>query len=165
MAGQAYAAKASGPLRIHPDNPRYFTDSSGQAIYLTGSHTWYNLQDSGTIGEPLTHFDYDAYLDLLQSSGHNFMRMWAWEGGVNDKYCEPLAYSRNGPGTALDGKPKFDLNQFDQEYFDRLRNRVVAAGHRGIYVSIMLFQGWSIYSHGYGNPWPLHPFNKANNIN
>ena len=29
----------------------------------------------------------------------------------------------------------------------------------------MLFQGWSIYSHGYGNPWPVHSFNKANNIN
>jgi len=154
-----------GPLRVHPDNPRYFTDDSRKAIYVTGSHTWYNLQDSGTIGEPLTRFDYNAYLDLLQSSGHNFMRMWAWEGGVNERYCEPLAYSRTGPGTALDGKPKFDLKQFNQEYFDRLRSRVVAAGQRGIYVSIMLLQGWSIYSHGYGNPWPLHPFNKANNVN
>jgi len=165
MAGQAYASKATGPLRVHPANPRYFTDDSGKAIYLTGSHTWYNLQDSATIGEPLTHFDYDAYLDLLQSSGHNFVRMWAWEGGVNERYCEPLAYNRTEPGMALDGKPKFDLNQFDQEYFDRLRTRVATAGRRGIYVSIMLFQGWSIYSHGYGNPWPLHPFNKANNIN
>jgi len=91
--------------------------------------------------------------------------MWAWEGGVNEKYCEPLAYARMGTGTALDGKPKFDLEQFDREYFSRLRSRVAAAGQRGIYVSIMLFQGWSIYSHGYGNPWPLHPFNKANNIN
>ena len=165
MTGQAYAAKATGPLRVHPANPRYFADGSGKVIYLTGSHTWYNLQDSGTIGASLTSFDYNAYLDLLESSGHNFMRMWAWEGGGNERYCEPLAYNRTGPGMALDGKPKFDLKQFDQEYFDRLRTRVAAAGHRGIYVSIMLFQGWSIYSHGYGNPWPLHPFNKANNIN
>jgi len=171
MAGQAYAAEATGPLRVHPDNPRYFTDGtktpdgSLRAIYLTGSHTWYNLQDSGTIGEPLTHFNYDAYLEMLQSWGHNFIRMWAWEGGVNDKYCQPLAYSRTGPGSALDGKPKFDLDKFDQEYFTRLRSRVAAADKKGIYVSIMLFQGWSIYSHGYGNPWPLHPFNKANNIN
>ena len=171
MAGQAYAVRAIGPLRVHPANPRYFTDDtkmpngSVKAVYLTGSHTWYNLQDSGTIGEPLTHFDYNAYLDLLQSSDHNFMRMWAWEGGVNERYCEPLAYSRTGPGMALDEKAKFDLRTFNQAYFDRLRTRVAAAGHRGIYVSIMLFQGWSIYNHGYGNPWPLHPFNKANNIN
>ena len=39
------------------------------------------------------------------------------------------------------------------------------AGSPAIDAGIMLFQGWSIYSHGYGNPWPVHPFNKANNIN
>jgi len=164
-------APAKGPLRVHPENPRYFTDAtktrdaSLKAVYLTGSHTWYNLRDSGTIGEPLTHFDYSAYLDLLQSSGHNLMRMWAWEGGVNKNYCAPLAYRRTGPGTAWDEKPKFNLNQFNQEYFDRLRARVVAAGQRGIYVSVMLFQGWSIYDHDYGNPWPRHPFNAANIAN
>ena len=36
---------AKGPLRVHPDNPRYFTDGtrapdgSLKAVYLTGSHT------------------------------------------------------------------------------------------------------------------------------
>jgi hypothetical protein len=79
---------AVGPLRVHPTNARFFTDGtrnpdgSRKAVYLTGSHTWYNLQYSGTIGEPLTCSDYDAYLDLLESSSRNFMRMWAWEGGV-----------------------------------------------------------------------------------
>lgn len=28
---------AAGPLRMHPSNPRYFTDGSGRAVYLTGS--------------------------------------------------------------------------------------------------------------------------------
>jgi hypothetical protein len=27
------------PLEVHPANPRYFTDGSDRAIYLTGSHT------------------------------------------------------------------------------------------------------------------------------
>jgi hypothetical protein len=54
MTGQAYAAKATGPLRVHPANPRYFADGSGKVIYLTESHTWYNLQDSGTIGASLS---------------------------------------------------------------------------------------------------------------
>jgi len=139
-------------------NPRYFTDGSGRAIYLTGSHTWNNLQDSGNPapiarqrglilskagnlrrdlnwcgGEPLTHFDYSAYLDLLAWHGLPAREItakmavpqwWAWEGGVNKNYCEPLAYRRTGPGAALDQKPKFNLNQFNQEYFDRLRARV-----------------------------------------
>jgi hypothetical protein len=161
----ATADKAKGPLRVHPRNPRYFTDGSGKAIYLTGSHTWDNLQDSGTISKPVKRFNYIAYLDLLQSFHHNFVRLWAWEGGVNQSYYEPLCYRRTGPGMALDGKPKFDLKRFDEAYFKRLRERVAAARRRGIYVSVMLFQGWSIYSHGYGNPWPLHPYNRGNNIN
>ena len=33
-------AITGGPLRVHPANGRYFTDASGRAIYLTGSHTW-----------------------------------------------------------------------------------------------------------------------------
>jgi len=170
VAGQS--TKASGPLRIHPTNPRYFTDGkkmsndSLRAVYLTGSHHWNNLQDSAKLGKPLTEkFDYDGYLRFLKKFNHNFMRMWSWEVGENDLYYEPAPWIRTGPGTALDGKPKFDLKQFNPEYFKRLRSRVIAAGDKGIYVSIMLFQGWSIYSHGYGNPWPVHPFNKANNIN
>jgi hypothetical protein len=156
----------NGPLRVLPHNPAYFTDGSGKAIYLTGSHHWNNLQDSGKVKGPLTNqFDYVGYLDLLTRLNHNFMRMWSWEGGENDQYYAPLPWVGTGPGTALDGKPKFDLKQFNQEYFERLRSRVVAARDRGIYVSVMLFQGWSIYSHGYGNPWPVHPFNEANNTN
>ena len=67
-----------GPLRIHPENPRYFTDGSGRAIYLTGSHTWSNLQDQGPK-DPPKPFDYEAYLDFLRERNHNFIRLWAWE--------------------------------------------------------------------------------------
>jgi hypothetical protein len=151
-------AAASGPLRVHPTNPRYFTDGSGKAIYLSGSHTWDNLQDSGEIGKSINTFDYNAYLNLITSYNHNFMRMWAWEGGVNNSYYELLPYVRTSSG-------KYDLNQFNQAYFQRLRSRVMQAGEKGIYVCVMLFEGWSTYDHGYGNPWPLHYFNANNNIN
>jgi hypothetical protein len=32
-------------LKKNPANPRYFTDDTGKGIYLTGSHTWTNLQE------------------------------------------------------------------------------------------------------------------------
>jgi hypothetical protein len=163
---------ATGPLRVSTVNPRYFTDGTKNAdgslkvVYLTGSHHWNNLQDSGKLGTPLAQkFDYDGYLGLLERFNHNYIRMWSWEVGENDLYYDPAPWIRTGPGTASDGKPRFDLKRFNPEYFERLRSRVIAAGDRGIYVSVMLFQGWSIYSHGYGNPWPVHPFNEANNIN
>jgi hypothetical protein len=57
-------APATGPLRIHPSNPRYFTDGSGKAVYLTGSHAWENLKDRGTT-DPPEKFDNEAYLDFL----------------------------------------------------------------------------------------------------
>ena len=49
--------------------------------------------------------------------------MWGpWLDG--DIYFAPLMYKRTGPGLALDGKPKFDVTEFEQAYFDRLRERV-----------------------------------------
>ena len=172
----AVEAGARGPLRVHPKNPRYFTDGTGKAIYLTGSHTWSNLQDQGAK-DPPPRFDYDRYLGFLQKHNHNFIRMWAWEQarwapwsdgkGKNpgDWFIEPNPYARTGPGLARDGKPKLDLSKFDPAYFDRLRQRVQKAGERGIYVSVMLFQGWSSAKGWYGGrPWLGHPFHPDNNV-
>lgn len=160
-----------GPLRVHPTNPRYFADPLGRAVYLTGSHTWTNLQDRGTSVPP-PPFDFDAYLDFLQQQGHNVIRLWAWEHAqwapwTDDRVVfRPLAFRRTGPGGARDGGLRFDLRAFDQDYFDRLRARVLAARERGIYVAVMLFEGWSIDTKGKtGNPWPGHPFHRDNNVN
>jgi len=174
-----HASSAKGPLRVHPKNPRYFTDGSGRAVFLTGSHTWANFQERGVEGET-PDFDYERYLDFMQELGHNFMRMWRWEharwmqfvpGETLIRY-KPMAYMRTGPGNAIDGNRKFDLTRFNQAYFDRLRGRVVAAGERGIYVSVMMFQGFSVEQKGTrgvdpkkGNAWEGHPYNSKNNIN
>ncbi len=162
-----------GPLRLHPENPRYFTDGSGRAIYLTGSHTWLNLQDGGPKFPPAA-FDYDKYFDLLQKQNHNFTRLWNWESPVwvlpdsSMIWLDPLPFQRTGPGNASDGRLKFDLTGFNPGYFDRLRKRVAAAGDRGIYVGIMLFQGFSISRKSKSRkdtPWKYHPLNQANNVN
>lgn len=166
------ALQGTGPLRVHPVNGRYFTNDSGGAVYLTGSHTWNNLQDTG-LTDPPPVFDYAAYLDWMRGLNHNFLRLWSWEqakwsaGTKRDFWFNPLPYRRTGPGTALDGKPKFDVMKFNQAYFDRLRARVRQAGERGIYAAIMLFDGWSITDKhkGQGNPWRGHPFNADNNVN
>ena len=72
---------------------------------------------------------------------------------------KPLPFKRASSG-------KFDFTKFNQEYFNRLRARVIAAGKHGIYASVMLFQGWDIESKGRKvNPFDTHPFNKDNNIN
>lgn len=162
-----------GPLTILPSNPRYFADREGRrAVYLTGSHTWNSVQDWDVSDRPRP-FDYDAYLANLQRYGHNFIRLWSWEQATWVPWTEervsitPTLYLRTGPGRALDGDLRFDLGRFNPEYFQRLRRRVEAARERGFYVSVMLFNGWSIEQKGQraGNPWNGHPFNRANNIN
>jgi Family of unknown function (DUF6298) len=172
------AVLASGPLQVSSKNPRYFTnsnDSNGKVIYLTGAHTWANFQDSGRSNPPPL-FDYSNYLDFLLVNNHNFFRLWTWEQSgpwiqttAENYWFKPMPYQRTGPGMAQDREPKFDLNHFNQVYFDRLHARAEEAGKRGIYVSIMLFNGWSVDSQKgvikSGNPWKTHPFNLKNNIN
>jgi hypothetical protein len=146
------ASPATGPLRVHPTNPRFFADAAGRAVYLTGSHTWGNLADAG--GWPA--FDYDGYLDFLQSYNHNFIRLWS---GYNLGRA-PIPYVRSGPGAATDGDPRVDLSRFDQAFFDRLRSRTIAARDRGIYVGIMLFAPDGAKK----EDWPILFFHPSNNI-
>jgi Putative collagen-binding domain of a collagenase len=173
---EAPSRAMDGPLRVLPTNSRYFTDNSGRAIFLTGSHSHPTIQDRGDTDPPRV-FDYSGFLDFLEQHNHNFTRLWAWEEtqdptaaglGLHMAFTSsPTLWMRTGPGTALDGKPKFDLTQPNPAYLNHLRSRVIAARDRGVYVSIMLFQGWSLEHKGVAgrDPWSAHPFNRNNNVN
>jgi hypothetical protein len=162
----------SGPLRVSEKNPGYFTDNTGKAVYLTGSHTWNNLVDMVRPESP-GNFDYPGYIAWMKSLNHNFMRLWTWEllnwefKAENDEIRNfrifPHPWLRTGPGKAIDGELKFDLTRFNPEYFERLEERVKIAENAGIYVAIMLFEGYGLqfYKTGFEN----HPFNPGNNIN
>src|SRR5687768_1247565 len=79
LAGSvALAAPAAGPLRVHPNNPRYFTDDGRRAVLVTGAHTWNNLVDMGRK-DPPEPFNFAGYLAALERDGHNFIRLWAWD--------------------------------------------------------------------------------------
>lgn len=166
------AQPATGPLRVNPANRRYFTDGSGKAIYLAGSHTWANLPDRGRLNPPGVAFDYSAYMKWMVDHNFNFMRLWTAElpdAGPGPDYSEgnivalPWKWLRTGPGRATDGGLKFDLTKLDQSYFDRMRARTITAGQNGIYVSVMLFNAfeWQFDT----NPEDGDPFVATNNIN
>lgn len=166
--GPAPTTLSRGPLRPQRDNPRYFADGTGRAIFLTGSHTWPNFAtDQGPA-----RFDYAGYLDFLVAHHHNFFRAWVWDvphsvQGINGGpfQWEPLAYERTGPGLATDGRPKFDLTRFNPAFFARLRARTVQAGERGMYVAIMLFQGFAWqYNRSATDGFPLDGRNNVNGI-
>jgi hypothetical protein len=168
-AGMGGAAR--GPLRVDPTNPRYFNDGAGHIVYLTGSHTWQTLKDRG-LTDPPPAFDYPGFLEFLVAHKHNYFRLWTWEqprswNNNTDnlrRYFQPFAWPRTGPGLASDGKPRFDLEKFDQTYFDRIRARVAAAGARGVYVAVTLFDGWDL-ANAYNAVDGGFPPGTGNNVN
>jgi hypothetical protein len=174
-------SQAAGPLVVSDVNPRYFTigsdsQANGPVVYLTGSHFNNNFHDGMGPGKKCADTpevnDYGAYLEFLKEYRLNFIRLWRWEhfksqlpGGQFHWCMSPQPWPRTGPGNAKDGNPKFDLEKFDQAYYDRLRERVAAAGAAGIYVSIMLFEGFGLHLSLPPDNIEGHPFHAANNIN
>lgn len=158
---------ASMLLHVSSANPRYFADGSGNIVYLNAhSGCSFTYQDGwGITSWPSP--------DQLVTNNENLCRNWVWHNSrwediTFGNHAEangligPLPFKRTGPGSALDGQPKFDLNQYDQTFFDGLRTGLIAAASRGIYVTVMLFQG---YSNDTRSPWFGHFFNVNNNIN
>ena len=126
------------PLKIHPDNPRYFQDSTGKALYFAGSSTWFVLQENGHRADKkrITEF-----LDWLEAWGHNYTRVWSYFFYMNNNKGpqKPWPYMRTGPGLANDELPKFDLKKMNAQYVDMVRYFLEEAEKRNIFCSIMLF--------------------------
>ena len=154
-------------------NHHYFQDAKGHAILLVGSQTWNSLQDWGADNSPQP-FDFARFVKFLKDHGHNFTLLWTIE---TPKFCNlpvvaenppqftvsPFPWKRTGPGNATDGKPKFDLNQFNPQYFSQLRSRVEALNQAGIYAGVYLFTGEFLNLYRCADDG--YPFTGANNIN
>ena len=166
---------AAGPLVVSESNPRYFTvapeATDRRVVYLTGSHINNNFHDGmgfmrtarrpGTVRLPRVLRAPQRPRPQL----HPPLALGAVQiplPGANVHFCM-TPWPRSGPGTAKDGKPKFDLDLFDQAYFDRLRERVIAAGSEGIYASVMLFEGFSLHLTAPPDNIEAAPFHAANN--
>lgn len=152
-------------LKLHPDNPHYFL-FRGKPTVLIGSTEHY--------GAVLNlNFDYVKYLDEVAASGLNITRTFSGiylepQGAFNISHNSmapdtgrsicPWARS-NEPGYAPGGN-KFDLNQWDEAYFNRLKDFISEAGKRNIVVELDLFSNF------YDTiQWKLSPVNYRNNIN
>ena len=145
-------------------NPRYFSDGT-KAVYLTGQHIPTDLND--WVGSPIINFT--AFTENMVAKNHNFLRLWALDASYayqldgNLGAIMPNPFLRIGPHLASDSLPKFDISQLNQFYFDRLRARVVEAGSKGIYVSVMLTNGIFVErADNFAYSMYRHP---ANNVN
>ena len=146
-----YTTADRGVLRVHPGNSRYFTDSSGRAVYLTGSHTWYLIHYNDPTNPWKTDEEFEDYLDWMQEFGHNFVRLWT---GWSNILPEP--WKRTEPGGPFD-MTQVEDRQVEDSYLDLVRRRVQEVQRRGMYCSVMFF-GWASPSTPMaGLAWPGIP--------
>lgn len=151
------------PISLNPKNPHYFL-FRGKPLVIVSSGEHY-----GAVLNP--SFDFIRYLNTLQNDGMNYTRMFTGtyfekDGsfGIEKNTLAPASgmalvpWKRSKEPGAVCGGNKFDLDQWDNSYFTRLKNFVSEAGKRGIIVEVSLFS--SIYDY-----WSIQPWNPSNNIN
>jgi hypothetical protein len=110
-------------------------------------------------------------MSFMKAHNFNWVRLWTTEmaqvSTSDDPYekiiAPPFKWIRTGPEKADDGAPKDNFTQPDPKYFDRMRSRIIQAGQNGIYVSVMLFNGymWQFDE----MPADGNPFESGNNVN
>ena len=153
-------------IALHPDNPHYFLWQGRPTILITSAEHY------GAVLNP--DFDTDTYLRTLAKDGLNYTRIF-----VGGTYVEPLGafniprntlapkgnrflspFARSDQDGYAGGGAKFDLTQWDANYFRRLKGFISQAETQGIVVEVTLFCPF------YGDEqWRLSPLNPVNNIN
>ena len=145
------------PLRLHPENPHYFEFAGKPAVLITsGEHYGAVLN---------TEFDYKRYLDTLRADRLNLTRTFS--GSYREMPGNfQIAANTLAPATGKFIAPwrqregKFDLTQWDDAYFARLKAFVAYAGRSGVIVELVLF--CPLYE---DSMWNASPMNIRNNTN
>ena len=140
----AAAAAAEDEQRIRPwsANPRYW-QYQGQPVLLLGGS-----KDDNLFQIP----DLKEHLDEMVRVGANYIRNTMSDR--KDKGFEVYPFLRLPDG-------KYDLNQWNEEYWRRFDNMLQWTHQRGIIVQIEVWDRFD-YSREH---WEPHPYNPKNNVN
>lgn len=156
---------ASEPaLALHPANGRYFLFRGKPTFLITSGEHYGALCNR--------KFDLNRYLDALAAEGLNHTRTFAGtyrevpgSFGITDNTLAPAGedfispWARSDQAGNWDGGKKFDLDRWNDEYFERLRELLEAASARGIVIELNLF--CPLYEDVL---WTASPMNAANNV-
>jgi hypothetical protein len=159
------SSKLPEPLSLHPQNPHYFLFREKPAV-LIGSTEHY-----GAVMN--LDFDYLTYLNEVAASGLNITRTFSGAYvepggafGIEKNTLAPASgrficpWIRSSEPGYANGGNKFDLSEWDEGYFSRLKDFVAEAGKRNIVVELDLFSNY------YDTvQWKLSPLNILNNVN
>ena len=146
----AAAAENGGESGIRPwtRNP-WFWEYRGKPVLLVGGSN-----DDNLFQWPAEKLD--PHLDLLKACGGNYIRNTMSDR--KDKGFEVYAFRRLDNG-------KYDLNQWNPEYWKRFTHMLEATARRGIIVQIEVWDRFDYTDVGGCNNWQRSPWNPANNVN
>src|SRR5436190_4212843 len=153
----------SHPIRIHPDNRKLFEFRGRPLVLVTATEHY-----GSVMNRP---FQFERYLADAAEKGMTLTRLFMLfrelQTAINPySTCKPESpdyiapFARTGPGRALDGELKYDLDQPNAEFFDRLQRFMTLASDYGIVVEVVLLS--NTYT---PDVWALNPLNARNNIN
>lgn len=135
------AQSPDGRLRPWPRNPRYW-EYQGKPLLLLGAS-----KDDNLFQIP----DLDAHLDQMAAVGANYIRNTMSDRPDGGFEVYPFAQREDG---------KYDLSQWNPEYWRRFDHMLAATAARGIIVQIEV---WDRFDYSRDN-WTRHPYNPANTI-
>ncbi len=134
-------------------------------VLLWGSSDW------DLIGElAYTEEEYKDYIDWHSEYGGNFMRLTTMplfhrideEGGLI------YPWTRSSECCTYNGEDKFDLDSFNEEYWQRLDDIISYAESKDVIILLQFFDEVLIEysnSHPDADRYSLYPFNPHNNVN
>lgn len=154
-------------IRLHPDNPKYMQYEGKPTVLVTAGEHY------GAVIN--LDYNYTPYLDMLQEFNLNLTRVFSGAYLENEQFIDWMKLSntlaprpmrfltpwkRSTETGYANGGNKFDLDQWDETYFERLKDFIGQADSRGIVVEYVFFS--QMYNEAM---WNLSPMNFSNNIN
>jgi hypothetical protein len=144
--GDIYQTEKNNYIQPYDNNPFYWQYNNKPIVFLGG--TWQDNLFNHPTG-------LEQHLQLLQSVGGNYVRNVMSHRNVGNEF----AYARSEDGL-------FDLNRFNDEYWQRFKNFLDICYQRDIIVQLEIWDPWDHYEdHQSFGGWSHHPFNPINNIN
>jgi hypothetical protein len=153
----------ASPIKIHPENPKLFEFRGKPLVLVTATEHY-----GAVMNRP---FRIEEYLADVAEKGITLTRLFTLfrelQTPINPySTCKPetpdlvAPFARVGPDRAKDYEPKFDLDQPNPEFYERLHRFLSLASELGIIAELVLFS--NTYS---PDVWSLNPLNATNNVN
>jgi len=153
------------PVALHPENSHYLLFKGKPMVLVTSAEHYGSVINRD--------FDYRKYLETMKREGMNYTRIFTGSYveipgsfGIEKNTLAPSVGSfitpwvRTNEDGLYKGEKKLDLERWNPEYFERLKDFVSLAADYGIVVEVTLF--CSTYQDA---SWERHPFNPGNNVN